>query len=133
MANMTTRLEEKLIEHTLLNLPYSSPGTVYVALLTDNPTAEQLEAGDLTNEITGGGYARQAVNFSDINDSTVENDADIDFPQATADWGNVTHIYITETSTGDDAIYYQELVNPREILTDDIFRITASNLSVELD
>ncbi|MCK8826415.1 hypothetical protein MWH25_01460 [Natroniella acetigena] len=133
MANMTNYLEEKLLEHTLLNLPWSSPNTVYLALLTDNPSESDLEAGELGNEVDGGNYERQSIDFSGVVDSEVENEFDIEFPQATDEWGEVTHVYIMDSETGGNALYWQELNIAKTIREDDLFKVPANNLTVEHD
>jgi len=132
MANMTNYLENKLLAHTLKNIPYSSPGTVYIALLKDSPTTTELEAGTLTKEIVGGAYVRKAVAFNTVTGGVTANTLDIDFPSATADWGNITHIFVMDALTAGNALYWGALPNPRTILTDDILRVPAGNLTVTM-
>lgn len=56
---MTTYLSDKLLDHVLKNVAYTSPTTVYLALFTTATT----DAGGGT-EVTGGSYARQPVTFA---------------------------------------------------------------------
>ena len=58
MSEISTYLENALINATLRNTTYTSVATVYVSLWTSDPT----DAGSGT-EVSGGSYARQAVTF----------------------------------------------------------------------
>lgn len=59
MGAMTDYLADKIRDHTLLNISYTSPATLYLALFVTATT----EAGGGT-EVTGGSYARQAITFA---------------------------------------------------------------------
>jgi len=106
-------------------------GTVYLALYTSNPTG-----ADTGTEVSGGGYARQPIEFSAPADEggkqTIKNAAEIRFPVATSDWGTVTHIGIRTAATGGDLIAYAALTNPRTILAGDRFVIDLNNGVVRL-
>lgn len=99
MTNMTDYLERKLLNHCLCNSAYTPPSTVYIALFTADPT----DTGDLTNEVTTAGgtlYARQAVAFTALTTETTgqtANTAQIEFPEAGAAWGTVTHLGIMDS------------------------------------
>ena len=107
--NMTDWFEQKLLEHSFLNLPWSSPDTVEIALFTANPG----EAGDTTNEVDASEYARQTVDFSsvfadpDSSGQVVENNFDIEFTQAEVDWGTITHAGVM--TPGGDVMMYSQL------------------------
>lgn len=122
----------------------SAPTTVYVALFTSDDstggTAENLEAGILTNEVTTSGtaYTRQAVTFGTISNGSVSNSGNVTFPTATATYGTVTHVAVMDANSTDDSagagnvLYYGALTTSREILTDDTFQITTGNLTISL-
>jgi len=129
VSDMCTYLENKLLDHVLRNVPYTSPTTVYVALLTADPT----EAGDTTNEVSSGGYVRQSVAFDAIADGVTQNTYDIEFPQATADWGTITHALLMDAQTGGNPLFHKSLNTAKTITIDDIFKIPLSNLTVQLD
>jgi len=59
MAEFSNYLENKVLDHVLRNVSYSSPTTVYVGLYTSDPT----DAGSGT-EVSGGSYARQALSVT---------------------------------------------------------------------
>jgi hypothetical protein len=120
----------------------SAPSTVYVALFNSDDsaggTAENLEAGILTDECTGGAYVRKAVTFGTISNGSVSNSADVTFDAATdANWGTITHIAIMDSLQDDSAgqgnvLFYGALTSSKQIDNTDTFQITASNLTVSL-
>ena len=61
LAEYSTYLENELYDHVLRNAAYTSPTTVYAALFDTTGSAALLEAGTLTGEIAGNGYARQSI------------------------------------------------------------------------
>jgi hypothetical protein len=115
----------------------SAPATVYVALFNSDPstgsTAENLEAGTITDECTGGAYARQSVTFGTISNGSVSNNADVTFPAATdANWGTITHVAVMDASSAGEVLFYGALDTAREIQNSDTFQISSGNLSVSL-
>ena len=58
MSALSNYLENALVNHVLRNTAYTTPGTsVYVGLIKFYET-DKLEAGTVTQEISGGSYAR---------------------------------------------------------------------------
>ena len=129
MSDMCNYLEDKLIDHILRNVAYTSPSTVYLALLTADPT----ETGSTTNEVAGASYARQEIVFDAPTDGVTQNTYDVEFPQATEDWGTVSHILVMDAQTGGNPLYHKELNTAKQITTDDIFKIPAGNLTIQQD
>jgi hypothetical protein len=127
MAEMSNYLENALINATLRNTSYTSPSTVYVGLFTSDPT----DAGSGT-EVSGGSYARVAVTFGAPSNGASTNSAAVEFPQATGDWGTITHIGILDALTSGNLLYHTALDNSKVIQTGDIFKIATGNLSVTL-
>jgi hypothetical protein len=127
MAEMSNYLENALINATLRNTSYTSPSTVYVGLFTTDPT----DAGTGT-EVTGGSYARVAVTFGAPSDGVTTNSGAVEFAQATASWGTITHIGILDASTSGNLLYHTALDVSKAIDTGDIFKIAIGSLSVTL-
>ena len=73
---MTNYLSNKLLNHTLRNVAFTSPATVYLALFTVIPDANA--AGG--TEVTGGSYARQALAFGAAVDGLMYNSTVLTFP-----------------------------------------------------
>jgi hypothetical protein len=127
MAEMSNYLETALINGTLRGTTYTAPTTTYLALYTNDPTD-----ADTGTEITGGSYVRQAITFSSPSGGATSNSSAIEFPQATADWGTITHVGIRDAVTSGNLLYHSALDTSKAIANGDIFKITSTNLSVTL-
>jgi hypothetical protein len=127
MSEISTYLENALINATLRNTTYTSVATVYVSLWTSDPT----DAGSGT-EVSGGSYARTAVTFGAPSSGLSTNSADVTFPTATGTWGTVGWIGINDASTSGNLLYHTPLDVAKAITSGDVFKIATGNLSVEL-
>ncbi len=132
MSAIANYLEEKILNHVLRGVASTSPVSLWLALYTTNPTD-----ADTGVEVTGGSYARKQVVFTVpaqvSGKAETENTLDIEFAQATATWGTVTHIGVRDASTAGNLLFYGALQTPKYIETDDILRITAGELAITLD
>jgi hypothetical protein len=148
MANMSNYLENKIIDQIFRGLPYSFPSTLYVALATATPT--DATTGATVAEVTGGTYSRQAVVSTTANwfstdgltsgpsagtNGTTTNVAAINFPAATADWGTVVGIVITDSGTtaAGNALFWGTLTSNKVVTNGDTFSFNSSNISVQID
>lgn len=127
MAEMSNYLETALINATLRNTAYTSPSVIYVGLYTSDPTD-----ANTGTEVSGGSYARTAVTFGAPSNGTATNNAAVEFPQATANWGTVGWIGILDAASGGNLMYHTALDVSKPIDTGDIFKISSGNLSVTL-
>ena len=103
------------------------PTAWYAGLFTAAPG----EAGGGT-EISGNGYARQAVTFT-ISGNLATNSAAIEFPSATASWGTITHVAVFDALTSENIIVYAALSVPKTIGALDVLRFPIGDLDVTLD
>ena len=127
MAEFSTYLENKIIDHMLRNQAFTPPTTVYVALFTaDNG----LEGGTITGEVSGGAYARQADTLSAASDGESSNSADIEFPTATADWGTITHVALMDAASGGNVLMHSPLDASKTVNNGDTFKINAGDLDI---
>ena len=72
---LSNYLANELLDHTLRNLAYTPPTTVYLALFTVMPDVN----GAGGTEVTGGSYARQAVTFGAASGGIAASTAAITF------------------------------------------------------
>lgn len=114
-------------EDLMLEL-FKDSGTYYLALYTTTVS----EAGGGT-EISGGGYARQKVVFTEPSNGQLNNSAQIEFPVATSDWGTANGWALCNAATGGDVIWYGTISSPKELLTGDIYRVPVSYLVLRID
>lgn len=103
------------------------PTAWYLALFTAAPG----ETGGGT-ELSGSGYARQAVTFT-VSGNTASNNAAIEFPTASGSWGTITHAAVFDASTSGNMIAYASLTASKTIDTGDVLRVPANDLDVTLD
>lgn len=136
MAAFGDFLENEILDHVLRNEAYTAPSSVWIALFTaDNG----LEGGTLTGEVSGGAYARMEVGgssgrtFSAAASGTTDNDQDITFVTATADWGTVTHMAIVTASTAGSVLFHGQLTLSKTVNNGDTFKFVAGDLDVTLN
>jgi hypothetical protein len=127
MAALSNYLENALINGTLRATSYTAPTTVYVGLFTSDPT----DAGSGT-EVSGNAYARQSATFASPSNGASSTDADIQFPQATGNWGTVGWFGIFDALTTGNLMYHGALTASKTIETGDVFKIASGSLTVTL-
>ena len=139
----TTYLENKLLAYIFKHDSgsFSSPGdSIYVGLAT---AVSDAEAGTLTEVNTttqDANYARQqvtAANWTLTADSadqqTVNNTANIEYSASSGvATYTVTHVFIADALTSGNILFVGQLDASKAIASGDIFRINATNLSIEL-
>lgn len=136
--SFTNYLEDKVLEHVFGGSAYTAPSTLYVGLFTS--AGSDSAAG---TELSGSGYARQSAAFtvSGTSPTTAASSANVEFPEATASWGTVTHAGIFDASSGGNMLAHAQLTDPADFTTalpktvgtGDILRISSGNLKVTLD
>jgi len=128
MAEFTNYLENKLLDHVLNNTSFTSPTTVYVGLFTAAPT-------DTTSgtEVSGGSYARQVLSVTTASSGVVTSDADVNFPQATGNWGTIVALGIHDALSSGNLLMYTDLTTSKTIETGDILKVSSGSLTVTLD
>ncbi len=114
-------------ENRILGL-YSGDGKHYLALFTAAPG----EAGGGT-EVSGGAYARQEVTFAAASNGSMKNNAAIEFPTATANWGTAVAWGLYDAATGGNLVWYGAIDTPKDLLAGDIYRINTGNLTLKMD
>lgn len=130
----TAYLEQKLLNHVFSGESYTPPTQLYLALFTGDPG----RLGEVAEEIADSAYERQAVIFTAAADdetsgSNVKNVYDIEYPQATEDWGTVSHAMVTDAQTGGNGLYYVALDTAKEITVDDFIKFPAGSFVVVED
>ena len=119
----STFLNDSFINVALRNTAFVSPVAVYCALYTVTPGV-----GGGGTEVAGGGYGRQTVTFIAPTNGVTSNDADIDFPVATADYGTITSFALLDASSGGNLLYFGNLGTSRLVLTNDQVRFPLGQL-----
>lgn len=121
-------LEGKILDHVFGEASYTAP-TWYVALFTADPG----ETG-ASGEVTGGDYARVLLGATTRTVSSVANDAAVEFAEASAGWGIVTHFGLFDASSGaTNFLAGGQLAAPKTVLTGDSVKFAIGSLTITLD
>jgi hypothetical protein len=94
MSSFTDYLEDRTLNHFFRNTASTAPTTVYLALYTVTPS----DTGGGT-EVTGGGYARQAITFGAPSGGQIANTGAVSFTASGANFGTVVAVSIMDAST----------------------------------
>lgn len=110
MASLTDYAELELLDHVFNNGAYVPPTTIYMALLTADPT----ETGSLLNEVPlVNGYTRTAISFSAAASRVITQNGQVTFPQCSGGgWGTITHFGLMDASAGGNMLAYGVFPDP---------------------
>jgi len=128
--SLSNTFETHTLKYLLTSDSVTRPTAWFCALCTSDPTDSALGT-----EVSGGGYARQAVTFT-VSGNNASNTAAIEFPEATAGYGTVQAVMIMPASSGgsaSDMIAHAQLAVDKQINTGDIFRIPIGDLDINID
>jgi hypothetical protein len=121
----STYLDNTFLGIILRQQVFTPPVTVYVALYTVSPGV-----GGGGTEVTGGGYARQAVTFTVPVNGLCSNNVDVNFAVASADYGTVVAFALHDQPSGGNLLYFANLSTSRTVLTNDQVRFPTGQLLV---
>jgi hypothetical protein len=127
--SLTNSFETSVLTWLLTNGTPSParPTAWYLGLFTAAPG----ESGGGT-ELSGSGYARQAITFT-VSGNNASNNAAIEFPTASGSWGTITHVAVFDASTSGNMIAYASLTASKVIDTGDVLRFPSGELDITLD
>ena len=149
----TTYLENRILSFIFKNnaASFSTPGdSIYVGLATavSNFNDSTGESGDpVITEATFTGYGRKNVTAANwtltaesADTQTIKNTNNIEFDPSTGSTETITHVFITTEASasldvvgsGGNVLFIGALDASKTIASGDIFRINATNLTVEL-
>lgn len=132
MANLSNYFEEEILDNYLVS------ATVYVGLIDDNADDDDLETGNLDDEITEYSGERKSITFTSPSQTdgkaTIENDEDIDFegmPGVT-----VKYAVIMDSEDADNSgniLYWCPADSAKTANVGDTYRIPSGDLTLTLD
>jgi hypothetical protein len=136
MANASDYLEQAVYNHIFRGATFSKPSTIAIGLTLNVPT----DAGTYTEVANAGGYARYPNASGDAVWSAMTapgsgtNSIEFAFPQATADWGTVSGVIITDSAShnGGNVLMHGTLVTPRNVQNGDTFKFSAGSIDVSI-
>ncbi len=110
MSKLSDYGENKLLDALLGVASHTTPAQVYMALFTSNPADD----GSGT-EVSGFGYAREAINFDIAALGVTQNDAAILFACTGGNWGDVTHAALFDDLTAGNLLMHGALAATKTV------------------
>lgn len=104
MSDFSDYLENKILDHVFRNTAYTPPAAVYLGLYTSAPS----DAGGGT-EVSGAGYARQAITFGAASGGAISNTAAVQFTASGGSYGTVTHVGIFDASSAGNMLAWKAI------------------------
>lgn len=129
MSAASNYLETAIFNHVFRNTAYTPASAHYLALFTSTATAADLEAGTITNEVSGGSYARQAVTFGAPTNGAGSNSGTITFPTASAGWGTIRYVAVMDASSSGNVLWYAQLTSDVTIGSGNTFQFNTGSVA----
>src|SRR3990172_598736 len=140
MAAASDFLEAEILKHIFRTGSFTKPTVLAISLCTAAPV--DADTGALTSKevANAGAYARQTLNPLDANwtapgvGGLTDNASAITFPVATANWGTVTHVAITDSATygAGNLLLHGALTTSKVVNTGDTFKFNIGDLDITL-
>ena len=131
MGSFADYWENKILDHLFGKGSYTPP-TIYVGLSTADPTDESSGL----SEPSGGSYARVSTVPGDWNVASggaTGNANDLTFPEATGNWGTITHFALFDAESAGNMLAHGTLSVSKTISSGDTVKFPAGDLDVTLD
>jgi hypothetical protein len=115
MSGKSAYLEDKMLNWMKGTAFGTAPTTVYAALFTTNPTADD---GTGAVEVSGGSYARvaittssgwSAISGSGVSPHQISNSGVVTFPTPTGNWGAIIGVALYDASTAGNLLYWNSI------------------------
>jgi hypothetical protein len=134
MGSFGNYLENKLLDHVfgMGARNYTPPTNIYVALSTADP----LDTGVGLAQPVGGSYARVstvAADWAVAAAGALSNANPITFPEATGDWGDITHFALYDDPVAGNLLGHGLLTVHKPIGIGDTAKFAAGDIDVTLD
>lgn len=127
MADFSDFLENELLDHVFRNASYTPPAAVYLALYTAAPT----DAGGGT-QVSGSGYARQAVTFGAASGGAIANTGAVSFTATGGNFGSIVAVGIFDASTSGNLLTWKAITSVT-INDGDTLAFPIGDIDVNLD
>lgn len=137
MAALTNYLESELLNHLFRGIAHTPSSILYIGLIR-NFNIESIESG-IIDEPSIESYLRQSYVSNTNNWATpyvsgaafaTHNNTPIEFPIAAANIGEVSGIFISDSPSNGNILFYSLLSNSRNIRQNDQFIIPSGALKI---
>lgn len=122
---LTDYAENAFLDLALVGTAFSSPATVYMALMSGSGT-DSTDGG----EKSGGSYARQAITFGAPSAGTITNTNGLRFTGLTTGFVTITGWSIYDAATGGNRLAYGNLTTGQSHQANEDFRFEVGSISL---
>ena len=129
--DMTTYLENALVNHVVRNTAYTSPAAVYLALWNGDPGDAGSGGTEVTTTIRAAG--RLAVAFDAPSSGVTQNTAEEDFGSADAG-ATVSYVAIMDAQSGGNMLFNGAITGGAQTISaGNGVSVAVGNLTITLD
>ena len=126
MSSFSHYTEDAVLDHLFRNVALPTPAAVYLAVYTAAPT----DAGGGA-EVSGSGYARQAVTFGAPSGGEISNSTAISFTAAGGAFGEVVAVGVFDAGTAGNLLAWAP-ITPATIGDGDTLNFAAGDVEISL-
>jgi len=94
MAHLSTNGANRFLTWMMTSNSVARPSAIYAAAFTSP-----------TSEVSGNGYSRKAVTFSNGNNRSTSNTSSAEFTASGGNWGTVKYIGLFDAATGGQLLW----------------------------
>ena len=127
MSSFSEYLENAVLNYVFRNTGTPTTATVYLALYTVAPT----DAGGGT-QVTGGGYARQAITFGASSAGAIANTSAVAFTASGAAYGTVVAVGVFDALTAGNLLAW-DAITSAVIGDGDTLNFAIGDIDITLD
>ena len=127
MSSFSDYLENAVLNYVFRNTGTPTTATVYLALYTVAPT----DAGGGT-QVTGGGYARQAITFGASSGGAIANTSAVAFTASGAAYGDVLAVGVFDALTAGNLLAW-DAITSAVIGDGDTLNFAIGDIDITLD
>ena len=129
MAALSDHAEALLLDWLMTSGSATRPTAWYVALYTAAPS----DSGGGT-EVTGNGYARQAVTFAAATSpgGTTSNTGAVTFTASGGNWGSITHIGIHDALSSGNLLWHGAMTAAKTVNDGDTLEFSIGNIDLTI-
>ena len=124
----------KILDRNFGITAYSPPATMYFGLST---TTIQIDGTGAT-EPSDGNYARVGItndktSWGTASNGALTNSVAVTFPESTASWGTITHVFISDASSGGNIWWFDTLSPSRQVQSSTTVLFVIGSITVQMN
>lgn len=125
----TDTTDQAILDHFFGKAEWTAPAQIWAGYSTSTPNKDGTGATE-----PGAGYARVQVLTAGWgrSASTMDNEAEIVFPQATGSQGTITYALLWDAETVGNLLWYGAYTTPKEIANEEYPRFPAGDFNATM-